>query len=243
MGKVYTPGSQQAMDGWTPSGFWSEWAEMFTDPGSEQRLIAAMTHAVPTDFYGKQVFGANGNPVGPDSGWAQEGNRRLAAKGNNQPAEDMYMSEYGEALRKRLRDQYKAGMPDLKDRGVAIARDSKKSQLKDDFEDIDRDSSARGMYNSLDRQARRDKAAAQRSGELGAEVPGVLSGIDDQANAMDADIAQYDIGSKLKQANVRDVNSQAFFDRLKRDMLRDQERNKQMGSLFGGVGSAVGSIV
>lgn len=232
----------QSPAGWKSSGYWSVYADQFAQDGSEDQVIAALTRSVPEQWL-------RDRGIGDDQAWADAPNKTTMSdiimaqgiKKANEKPEDYYLGNYAKSLQKRLRDNFQKNKPNLENQGVANLRAETEDALQSDFKNVDANANARGLLYSGKRDAGRAAAANQRATELGKSVNDFTQGLADTERNLNSDVITSDIGSALQTADINDIMSNAFYNKLERGIQSDRQQAAAAGALGGGVGSFIGN--
>lgn len=248
-------GNYTKPQGWVESPFWETYAANFAGDGSENQLIAALTHSAPQSFLDsyKTPFGYESDAFKRSDGYGSgiafqdayvRGNSAADASQRVKRVEDRegVMSRYSQMLQKKLREDYQKNQKSYLDRGKANLREQSQMALDDDFSTIDENANSRGLLYSGKRQTARSGAAAQRANELGSATTGYEQQLADTGRQLNSSDISSDINSLLQQQDLNSIASGAFYNKLQNDLLGSQSMVQGLGSLGSGVGSFAGSM-
>ena len=238
-------GNYTKPQGWVESPFWETYAANFANDGSENQLIAALTHSAPQDWVDSYK-----RPIGNDTdafyndAMTHGAENSGAALRRREKVNDSsgLMNNYSQTLQKRLREDFKKNQKSYLDRGKANLREQSQMALDDDFSTIDENANSRGLLYSGKRQSARANAAAQRSDEAGKATSALEQQLLDTGRQLNSADFSSDINSLLQQQDLNSIASGAFYNKLQSDLLGSESLVKGLGSLGGGVGSFAGSM-
>lgn len=230
--------------GYTPSDYWSLYAAQFAQDGSDDQLIAAMTKSVPDAWLKASGF------ADPDTMGNVDPNknifRNLPREWEGTPAldrgEDYYMNLYSRGLQSRLRNDFKNSKKGIENQGVANLRDQSQDALSQDLKGIDADANSRGILYSGKRQAARGAAAAARADELDQVVGDYSRQLSDTERQLNSDVFSSEMDSAFKQADLNDITSGNFYNKLQRDVGTTQNQAQAAIGLGDGLGSLSGAL-
>lgn len=249
--------SYETPQGYKPSKWWSFYAGAAAQDGSEDQLIAALTQSVPEQWLKERGIKDDDSLPGYNyipgmNEQVPEGQKRLLEGtrwgSSDLPSDyldrsqDYYLNQYTRGLQNRLRDQFKREKKGMEEQGTANLRDQAQGALTNDFKSIDADANARGLLFSGQREAARGAAASQRAGELGQATTDYAQSLGDMERGINSDVFKSEMDSSLRQADMNDLMSGAFYNRMRRTS-RDQAAQAQAAQSFGsGFGSLSGAL-
>lgn len=235
-----------APTGYTPSNYWSMYASSFAQDGSEDQLIAALTKSVPDAWLKANGFVDADTMADPALNNGQlfraENGYRPTSQGDLDRTTDYYLENYTKGLQSRLRNQFKNERKGMEAQGSANLRANAEDALRNDFKGIDADANARGLLFSGKRKAAQSAGAAQRAGELGQATTDYLQSLGDMERNLNSDVFKSEIDSSVRQADLNDLQSGAFYNKLRRS-AGDSAAQAQAAQNFGsGLGSISGAL-
>lgn len=228
------------------SPFWEVYANQYAADGSENQLIAGLSHSVPESFL-REYFVKNGYKDSPKLDYLIEQQKKLAMKDSASPKGGMasdpstYMSKYSQALQKRLSSDFKKNMGEYSARGKANLRDQSQQLLDNDFGQIDENANSRGLLYSGKRQSARAGAAANRASELGTATTAFEQNLGDTDRKLSQASYASDINSLLQQQDLNSIASGAFYNKLQQDAANSAAMIGGLGQLGAGVGMMTGA--
>lgn len=229
--------------GYTPSDYWSLYASQFAQDGSDDQLIAAMTKSVPEQWLKANGFAdADTLPDLTKNQLFAPGKARPSQPGGLDRDENYYMDMYSRGLQSRLRNDFKKNRKVMEDQGIANLRDQYEDVLGEDIGAVDADASARGLLYSGVRTGNRARAAAARSNELGAAAGDYSRQLSDTERKLNSDVFSSEMDSAFKQADLNDIVSGNFYNKLNRDIGNTQGQAQAAMSLGDGIGSLSGAL-
>lgn len=236
--------SRGAVAGYTPSDYWSMYASSFAQDGSDDQLIAAMTKSVPEAWL--KANGFTDADTLPDLEKNQlfkpgSGYRGVSADGLNRDSSH-YMDMYSRGLQTRLRNDFKNSKKGIENQGVANLRDQSQDALSQDLKGIDADANSRGLLFSGKREAARGAAAAARSNELGQVAGDFSRGLSDTERQLNSDVFSSEMDSAFKQADLNDIMSGNFYNKMQRDLGTTKNQAQAAIGLGDGLGDGLGSL-
>lgn len=235
-----------APPGYVPSDYWSMYANSFAQDGSDEQLIAAMTHSVPQEWLKKNGFVDPDTMPDPDliSGklFSSDSGYRSTSQSDLDRGEDYFMGQYGKALTSRLRNDFKKNKAGMEAQGIANLRDQSQDALQDDFKGIDADANARGLLYSGKRQAARGAAAGARANELGQLATDFSQGLSDTERQLNSDVFGSEIQTAANQADINDILTGSFYNKLQRNLGQFEGQANSAASLGQGLGSISGAL-
>lgn len=229
--------------GYAASDYWSLYASQFAQDGSDDQLIAAMTKSVPEAWLKANGF-ADPDTL-PDLTKNQlfaPGKARPSQPGGLDRDENYYLDMYSRGLQTRLRNDFKNSKKGIENQGVANLRDQSQDALSQDLKGIDADANSRGLLFSGKREAARGAAAAARSNELGQVVGDFSRGLSDTERRLNSDVFSSEMDSAFKQADLNDIMSGSFYNKMQRDLGATQGQAQAAMSLGDGLGSFSGAL-
>ena len=229
--------------GYTPSDYWSLYAASFAQDGSDDQLIAAMTKSVPDAWLKANGFdNADTLPDLTKNQMFAPGKFRPTEQSALDRSESDYMDMYSRNLQSRLRNDFKKNRKGMEDQGIANLRDQYQDALGEDIGAVDADASARGLLYSGVRTGNRARAAAQRANELGAAAGDYSRQLSDTERRLNSDVFASEMDSAFKQADMNDIVSGNFYNKLQRDLGATQGQAQAAMSLGDGLGSFSGAL-
>lgn len=237
--------------GWKNTGYWQVYADLFAQPGSEDQLLAALTKSAPEQWLKERAIGDDDNFT-DTAYWGTPGpkpqNKHLYEGGDlsrldhTPKGDDYYLDQYGKLLTNRLRNDFKKNRFGMEQQGVANLRDQSEDALKDQFRDIDEQANARGLLHSGIRQGTRARAAAQNAGEFRNSATDYLQSVADTERNLNSDVFSSEMNSALKTADMNELLSGAFYNRLQRNIDKTKGQAQAAQNIGSGIGSFLGSV-